>query len=510
MNRWLPLLLLLGSAPSALADGDGQHCQERSARLEVDLDDDGTPEIVSANACTREVTIDGRTVRPIVRARDVRSPGAFRLRQVQLQPSGQSGVEVLYSNEEWARPEAWPRLAEFGCTIFLGEDDVDRSRCFTNAAAYRLDSGWARRGTVCDSSATLDADLDGDGTPEHIALDGCSGALRVGDHEVALPTRNRSSYLALTEGTVRGLRSTQLPGVHSLSTIALVPGEHTLRVERSYPAPNESGEVLTRPTVHFYRYTATALTLFRGGQGVPSFDTIAATEDAFAPHALGDGILHVPQQDTELCNRAIRQRGERPPRLVRAQSAADLDRTEAAIHRFDDLVIQRSEVQFTIDADTGRFRNRRRVSLPGDSIHCGEALMSTYGGLNAACPYVYTETTGDNLSYQGEILRNLRRPELETWQSLEVEVRSRSELTVVLTEEKPETTYLDAIALELDGERRLPLQCESEAPPAYCDDDGHYFVLPQGQRLELTFEGPGDAEALLPAILHADGHYIPE
>ncbi|MEZ4252293.1 MAG: hypothetical protein R3B99_29115, partial [Polyangiales bacterium] len=78
-------------------------------------------------------------------------------------------------------------------------------------------------------------------------------------------------------------------------------------------------------------------------------------------------------------------------------------------------------------------------------------------------------------------------------------------LRVRLSEEKPETTYLDAVALVVDGVHVVPRACESAAPPAYCIADGTYFVLREGERLDLDFDAPPGG----PATLEAHGYYRP-
>lgn len=123
-----------------------------------------------------------------------------------------------------------------------------------------------------------------------------------------------------------------------------------------------------------------------------------------------------------------------------------------------------------------------------------------------ACPFVYLESGSERFAL-GEILRNLRSPSLEKPQSLPLPSLQATRATrIVLAEEKQETTYLDAIWLQVGDQRVLPAQCEAAPLPAYCVADDRYFTLEQGQELELDFGSQSTSEA---ASLWAEGFYIP-
>ncbi len=133
-----------------------------------------------------------------------------------------------------------------------------------------------------------------------------------------------------------------------------------------------------------------------------------------------------------------------------------------------------------------------------------------------ACPFVYTRDESEAWSYQGEILRNLRRPELESAQTLDVVITpgecERGVIMVKLTEEKPETTYLDQISLQVGSHRITPTQCQTGPEQMMCGDDARYHVIERGDELELEFALTQEARAACLAgqvTLHADGYYIP-
>ncbi len=79
-----------------------------------------------------------------------------------------------------------------------------------------------------------------------------------------------------------------------------------------------------------------------------------------------------------------------------------------------------------------------------------------------------------------------------------------------LSEEKQETTFLDAIHLDRGGAIELPRSCSSASPrPAYCELDGVYFTLRQGESLNLEFVGSDESEFNVGSDLVATGYYVP-
>ncbi|MEM9190645.1 MAG: hypothetical protein AAGF12_15780 [Myxococcota bacterium] len=126
----------------------------------------------------------------------------------------------------------------------------------------------------------------------------------------------------------------------------------------------------------------------------------------------------------------------------------------------------------------------------------------------AACPFVYL-VRADERAQVGEILRNLRGAEAAGWQGLALPRSEGGVLRLELREEKPEVTYLDAIAVDVGGTRTLPLACREENPPAYCAQDGIVHRMVWGDRLELEFEMPSRDVPDAAATLVAYGHYVP-
>ncbi|MCA9611558.1 MAG: hypothetical protein KC586_02250 [Myxococcales bacterium] len=156
---------------------------------------------------------------------------------------------------------------------------------------------------------------------------------------------------------------------------------------------------------------------------------------------------------------------------------------------------RRTEVIVRVD-DDGTVRSAVRRRVPG-RWSCEDL---------PACPFVDV-IEPDGPRRVGEILRHVReRPETR---ALALESRGasgRRVLQVRIAEEKPETTFVDSVALVVDGGRIPPDTCESTEPPAYCEADGRYFELREGEALNLVFGVPPGG----PAALEVHGYYRPD
>jgi hypothetical protein len=123
----------------------------------------------------------------------------------------------------------------------------------------------------------------------------------------------------------------------------------------------------------------------------------------------------------------------------------------------------------------------------------------------AACPYVLVDT-GDGLAFVGESLRNLVGRDRATEDTLALPALSgQRELVVVLSEVKPETTFLDAIAVDFDGTLVAPRACA--APGSACAADGDHEVFTLGERRRFVFDVPAGFTGR--PLLRARGYYEP-
>ena len=74
-----------------------------------------------------------------------------------------------------------------------------------------------------------------------------------------------------------------------------------------------------------------------------------------------------------------------------------------------------------------------------------------------------------------------------------------------MLERKPETTYLDSIALEVDGVVLAPAACPGAA---YCADDGNYHLLERDRSIDVPFDLTPGADCRTARVI-ANGYYVP-
>lgn len=166
-------------------------------------------------------------------------------------------------------------------------------------------------------------------------------------------------------------------------------------------------------------------------------------------------------------------------------------------------------------------------SMPGDgTIHtrggnCGQETTSVYRIIDgrvardtkttgtyddsqcAACPYVAVDTAAGAV-FVGESLRNLAGAHRATEDALTLPALApgQRELVVHLFETKPETTYLDGLAVDFGGVRVAPRDCG-----AVCTADGAAEVFALGERRRFVFDVPAGFTGA--PVLYAHGYYQP-
>jgi hypothetical protein len=126
-----------------------------------------------------------------------------------------------------------------------------------------------------------------------------------------------------------------------------------------------------------------------------------------------------------------------------------------------------------------------------------------------ACPWVYA-FNGTSFERRSEILRNLKSKSLETTQrdSLGPVPAQAGVIRLQVREEKPETTYLDALYLEVGG---IPVRPEAGSPQAglLSEADGRYLILRRGDVYELRFDVSALAasRAAVEVVVVSAGYY---
>jgi hypothetical protein len=139
-----------------------------------------------------------------------------------------------------------------------------------------------------------------------------------------------------------------------------------------------------------------------------------------------------------------------------------------------------------------------------------EKKSGTYDeDLCAACPYVYLHTE-DGAVFQGEVLRYQAGAAAYRADVLAVADRpalAGGMIRIELREEKPETTYLDAIQLEVDGELVDPSDC-NDAGGTPCAADRRFTVIRTGEARAFAFPWRGAPPRAI--TVRATGYYVPD
>ncbi|MBN1220130.1 MAG: LysM peptidoglycan-binding domain-containing protein [Anaerolineae bacterium] len=126
-----------------------------------------------------------------------------------------------------------------------------------------------------------------------------------------------------------------------------------------------------------------------------------------------------------------------------------------------------------------------------------------------ACPWVYV-FNGQTFERRSEILRNLKSKSLETTQRVPLGAIPVQDglIRLQIREEKPETTYLDTLYLEVEG---TPVWPNAKLPQAglLAQVDQHYLVLQRGDVFELTFDVSAltSETALVEVMIVSTGYY---
>ncbi len=209
----------------------------------------------------------------------------------------------------------------------------------------------------------------------------------------------------------------------------------------------------------------------RDGALVSVFQRVIGVYGVVPPQFPGDGTLVVADDAYEACSR-VHKDNESPERAMQQRHSYRLDGVKMALV---------SRVDTGVVADC--------TVLP-------------------ACPFVYVVEPGGERTFVGEILRWVRGASAATTQGLRLGEGDAGRVTLHVSEEKPETTYLDHIELQVDGVAYPPTACVDAADarrrPAFCDADNAPHILREGRQIELTFDVPAGRRELV-----ATGYYVP-
>ena len=140
----------------------------------------------------------------------------------------------------------------------------------------------------------------------------------------------------------------------------------------------------------------------------------------------------------------------------------------------------------------------------------GEKKSGTYDEDQcAACPYVYLHTE-DGARFQGEVLRYQAGAGAYRADALALAdppAIAGGMIRIELREAKPETTYLDAIQLDVDGELVDPADC-NDAGGTPCAADHRFTVIRHGEVRAFAFPWRGAPPRSV--TVRATGYYVPD
>jgi hypothetical protein len=158
--------------------------------------------------------------------------------------------------------------------------------------------------------------------------------------------------------------------------------------------------------------------------------------------------------------------------------------------------------------------NKLEVTHKNDPKTIGTYVLSNYfldntnmfvgeeSGIPAACPYVYLKS-GNEFLYKGEIIRNLIGKNSETLQRLDLGYSKNEKIIIRIKEEKKEVSYLNFIAIEINGKVIFP--SKNSKNTNLISDDNKYIKLKQGEYIDLEFTVKCNSKIKL----IGKGYYVP-
>lgn len=154
--------------------------------------------------------------------------------------------------------------------------------------------------------------------------------------------------------------------------------------------------------------------------------------------------------------------------------------------------------------DNGHIRKIKVKGGKSQRIEVTEKDM-THTWLCISCPYLAVRR-GGKLVELGQTLvdRYTSKRAGTDVHAVDVDVVD-GVIEVVLIEREPETSYVDAVELVVQG-RALPL---IDGNDAIARRDGHAHSLRMGERLVLHFDASSLAQSSVPALVRVSGYYQP-
>lgn len=144
------------------------------------------------------------------------------------------------------------------------------------------------------------------------------------------------------------------------------------------------------------------------------------------------------------------------------------------------------------------------IILENGNLYIANGLIAS-----PKCPFVYVKNNG-SFEKIDEILKNQMTSKLDKYNYLNIpyEMVDNRKLTVKISEEKEEISYLDHIYLQVGNKIITPI-CEKNILKKIQDNDNEYYQLNNGEFIELQFKLPKNIDKYEKIQLVAKGYYEP-
>ena len=170
------------------------------------------------------------------------------------------------------------------------------------------------------------------------------------------------------------------------------------------------------------------------------------------------------------------------------------------------LVTAKATLNPVISEHESALVDSRIVELSADDDHKHIVFDFNDEHVERACPFVYSLIDGEE-TQQGEIIKQLVGPEAEATQTLPVQFTvSDGVITLIIREEKHETSYIDWLELSIDNEVLTMVKPVG----ALVEVDTNRLTLRKGEQIRLRFQVPERFANRTSGVLRSHGYYVPE
>lgn len=127
---------------------------------------------------------------------------------------------------------------------------------------------------------------------------------------------------------------------------------------------------------------------------------------------------------------------------------------------------------------------------------------------SCACPFFFYQLDSKKI-FGGELIRNQNSIEKEKYDSIKInkDYVKAGQLKLIVTEEKPEISYIDHIYLKINDNIIIPINSIDNKTNKLLElNDNEYFIMKQGDRIEVSFKIP-ETINIVDLKLYSEGYY---